>query len=221
MGSASKEDFDRYEFKFQSRDFEDEWHWVETFRTPVENGDLGWWHRVGARCDRGLLVPQRGGTYGGGPPKPGEPYSVCAQGPPEQAPGFSSSTRTREVAQQRRFRRCRLTRSRAGTRTSWQCVAPECHALPSPVAPERGGHCSKEWRQVARCCCFESMGCTRHQGSTEGLPAAIQGRASYETREMVGSHRGPCAGRRDNLGGRGWPTSANRVAERRRDTIAR
>jgi hypothetical protein len=42
-GTANKEDFDRYEFKFQSRDFEDEWHWVETFRTPVENGDLGWW----------------------------------------------------------------------------------------------------------------------------------------------------------------------------------
>lgn len=43
LGTANKEDFDRYEFKFQSRDFEDEWHWVETFRTPVENGDLGWW----------------------------------------------------------------------------------------------------------------------------------------------------------------------------------
>ncbi|HUT19285.1 MAG TPA: hypothetical protein VM366_09000 [Anaerolineae bacterium] len=43
LGTANKEDFDRYEFKFQSRDFEDEWHWVETFRTPVENSDLGWW----------------------------------------------------------------------------------------------------------------------------------------------------------------------------------
>lgn len=43
LGTANKENFDRYEFKFQSRDFEDEWHWVETFRTPVENGDLGWW----------------------------------------------------------------------------------------------------------------------------------------------------------------------------------
>ena len=42
-GTAYKEGFDRYEFKFQSRDFEDEWHWVETFRTPVLNGDLGWW----------------------------------------------------------------------------------------------------------------------------------------------------------------------------------
>jgi hypothetical protein len=43
VGTANKENFDRYEFKFQSRDFEDEWHWVETFRTPVENGELGWW----------------------------------------------------------------------------------------------------------------------------------------------------------------------------------
>jgi hypothetical protein len=43
MGTANKDGFDRYEFKFQSRDFEDEWHWVETFRTPVENGSLGWW----------------------------------------------------------------------------------------------------------------------------------------------------------------------------------
>ncbi|MBN1640058.1 MAG: hypothetical protein JXA09_02390 [Anaerolineae bacterium] len=43
LGTATKENFDRYEFKFQSRDFEDEWHWVQTFRTPVENGDLGYW----------------------------------------------------------------------------------------------------------------------------------------------------------------------------------
>jgi hypothetical protein len=42
-GTANKSDFDRYEFKFQSRDVPDDWHWVETFRTPVENGDLGWW----------------------------------------------------------------------------------------------------------------------------------------------------------------------------------
>jgi hypothetical protein len=42
-GTASKEDFDRYEFKFQSRDFEDEWHWVETFTTPVQNAELGLW----------------------------------------------------------------------------------------------------------------------------------------------------------------------------------
>jgi hypothetical protein len=43
QGTARRDEFDRYEFKFQSRDSEDEWHWVETFRTPVENGDLGWW----------------------------------------------------------------------------------------------------------------------------------------------------------------------------------
>ncbi len=43
-GTALKDDFDRYEFKFKSLDIEDEWHWVETFTTPVENGNLGYWH---------------------------------------------------------------------------------------------------------------------------------------------------------------------------------
>jgi len=43
QGSAQKENFDRYEFKFQNRDIQDEWHWVETFTVPVENGDLGFW----------------------------------------------------------------------------------------------------------------------------------------------------------------------------------
>jgi hypothetical protein len=44
QGRAVKEGFDRYEFKFQSRDIPgDEWHWVETFRDPVENGRLGFW----------------------------------------------------------------------------------------------------------------------------------------------------------------------------------
>jgi F0F1-type ATP synthase membrane subunit c/vacuolar-type H+-ATPase subunit K len=43
-GTAQKELFDRYEFKFQSRDLaNDDWHWVETFRTPVERGNLGFW----------------------------------------------------------------------------------------------------------------------------------------------------------------------------------
>jgi len=42
-GTANKDNFDRYEFKFQSRDIQDEWHWVQTFYAPVENGDLGWW----------------------------------------------------------------------------------------------------------------------------------------------------------------------------------
>jgi hypothetical protein len=44
-GTAFKEAFDRYEFKFQSRDLlGDEWHWVETFDTPIQNGSLGVWH---------------------------------------------------------------------------------------------------------------------------------------------------------------------------------
>jgi hypothetical protein len=44
-GTAFKEAFDRYEFKFQSRDLPgDEWHWVETFDTPIQNGSLGVWH---------------------------------------------------------------------------------------------------------------------------------------------------------------------------------
>jgi hypothetical protein len=44
-GTAYKDLFDRYEFKFQSRDVPgDEWHWVKTFRTPIQNGSLGVWH---------------------------------------------------------------------------------------------------------------------------------------------------------------------------------
>ena len=42
-GTASKDSFDRYEFKFRRGDIQDEWHWVQTFRVPVQNGDLGWW----------------------------------------------------------------------------------------------------------------------------------------------------------------------------------
>ena len=43
-GTAEKDMFDRYEFKFQSRDLpNDEWHWVQSFETAVENGDLGYW----------------------------------------------------------------------------------------------------------------------------------------------------------------------------------
>jgi hypothetical protein len=42
-GSADKESFDRYEFKFQSLDLADEWHWVQTFKAPVHDGDLGFW----------------------------------------------------------------------------------------------------------------------------------------------------------------------------------
>jgi hypothetical protein len=47
QGTATKDGFDRYEFKFQSRDVPgDEWHWVETFRDPVQNGSLGLWSTV-------------------------------------------------------------------------------------------------------------------------------------------------------------------------------
>lgn len=42
-GTANKDNFDRYEFKFKNTDISDEWHWVETFTTPVENGNLGYW----------------------------------------------------------------------------------------------------------------------------------------------------------------------------------
>ena len=42
-GTAQKDQFDRYEFKFKSQDTADEWHWVETFRIPVSSGDLGFW----------------------------------------------------------------------------------------------------------------------------------------------------------------------------------
>jgi hypothetical protein len=43
-GIATKEGFDRYEFKFVNRDIPgDEWHWVETFRDPVPSGRLGFW----------------------------------------------------------------------------------------------------------------------------------------------------------------------------------
>jgi hypothetical protein len=44
VGTATKEGFNRYEFKFQNQDLpRDDWHWVETFRIPVQNGDLGFW----------------------------------------------------------------------------------------------------------------------------------------------------------------------------------
>jgi hypothetical protein len=44
LGTATKDGFDRYEFKFQSLDVSgDDWHWVETFRDPVQNGNLGFW----------------------------------------------------------------------------------------------------------------------------------------------------------------------------------
>jgi hypothetical protein len=64
-GTAEKENFDRYEFKFRSRDFQDEWHWVETFKTPVNSGDLGWWttsHLPAGKYDFMLIAIDRTGN---------------------------------------------------------------------------------------------------------------------------------------------------------------
>jgi hypothetical protein len=43
-GTANIENFDYYKFEFKREDVEDEWHWVESFETPVEEGLLGIWH---------------------------------------------------------------------------------------------------------------------------------------------------------------------------------
>jgi hypothetical protein len=45
-GTANIEHFDYYKFEFRREDgdIEDEWHWVESFKTPVEEGVLGIWH---------------------------------------------------------------------------------------------------------------------------------------------------------------------------------
>ena len=42
-GTASIENFDYYKFEIKRDDIEDEWHWVESFSTPVEEGVLGVW----------------------------------------------------------------------------------------------------------------------------------------------------------------------------------
>ncbi|MFL7811568.1 MAG: hypothetical protein AB8I80_23225, partial [Anaerolineae bacterium] len=44
VGSANIENLGYYKFEFQRQDIEDEWHWVESFETPVEEGVLGMWH---------------------------------------------------------------------------------------------------------------------------------------------------------------------------------
>jgi hypothetical protein len=66
QGRAVKEGFDRYEFKFQSRDLAgDEWHWVQTFRDPVENGSLGFWptaHLPSGRYRFMLIVIDKSGN---------------------------------------------------------------------------------------------------------------------------------------------------------------
>jgi hypothetical protein len=66
-GTALKEGFDRYEFKFQSQEIPgDEWHWVETFRTPVQNGSLGVWHTAHLPPGRYrfllIVIDQRGNS---------------------------------------------------------------------------------------------------------------------------------------------------------------
>jgi hypothetical protein len=43
MGTANIDNFAYYKFEFKSEDIEDEWHWVESFETPVEEGVLGTW----------------------------------------------------------------------------------------------------------------------------------------------------------------------------------
>jgi len=40
-GTASIEMFDYYKFEIRSEDAEDDWHWLVSYDTPVENGDLG------------------------------------------------------------------------------------------------------------------------------------------------------------------------------------
>jgi len=43
-GTASIENFDYYKFEFKRENVEDEWHWAESFKMPVEEGLLGIWH---------------------------------------------------------------------------------------------------------------------------------------------------------------------------------
>lgn len=65
-GTATKEGFDRYEFKFRNRDVPgDEWHWVETFRNPVSSGSLGFWstaHLPPSRYEFMLIVIDKTGN---------------------------------------------------------------------------------------------------------------------------------------------------------------
>lgn len=44
MGTANIENFDYYKFEFKREGVEDEWHWVESFEIPVEEGLLGTWN---------------------------------------------------------------------------------------------------------------------------------------------------------------------------------
>jgi hypothetical protein len=43
VGSADIENLGYYKFEFKREDVEDEWHWVESFYTPVREDVLGTW----------------------------------------------------------------------------------------------------------------------------------------------------------------------------------
>jgi len=67
-GTANIENFDYYKFEIRREDgdVEDEWHWIESFETPVEEGILGTWHvshlPAGVYTFR-LTVVNREGNY--------------------------------------------------------------------------------------------------------------------------------------------------------------
>lgn len=67
-GTANIENLDYYKFEFrrEDSDVEDEWHWVESFTTPIEEGVLGIWHvshlPAGIYTFR-LTVVNRDGNY--------------------------------------------------------------------------------------------------------------------------------------------------------------
>jgi len=43
-GAANIENFAYYKFEFKREGTEDEWHWIDSFKTPVEEGVLGTWN---------------------------------------------------------------------------------------------------------------------------------------------------------------------------------
>lgn len=67
-GTANIENFDYYKFEIRREDgdVEDEWHWVESFETPVEEGVLGTWyvsHLPAGIYTFRLTVVNREGNY--------------------------------------------------------------------------------------------------------------------------------------------------------------
>lgn len=68
MGTANIENLDYYKFEFRREDgeVEDEWHFVEGFTTPVEEGVLGTWHvshLPAGRYTFRLTVVKQDGNY--------------------------------------------------------------------------------------------------------------------------------------------------------------